>query len=253
MTNLRILYFDIESAPLLAYIWNPTDDYVTHDRLIHDSWIITWSAKWAHENKVRTGCVTPSEAIMQDDSRILKELADLMRSADIVVAHNGDRFDIPVINGRLIQLGQAPLGPVQSIDTLKLARRTFKIAYKNLDYLGEILGMGRKLKTGFDLWKRAYHGDPKALKAMSKYNVQDVVLLERIFNAMKPYVKGIGRLFEPQYDGQFACPCCGGEDLVRRGYYRTTSCTYQRYVCNNCGRYSKDRTGIKNKLAVTPL
>jgi predicted RNA-binding Zn-ribbon protein involved in translation (DUF1610 family) len=253
MTNLRILYFDLETAPLLAYIWNPTDDYVTHDRLIHDSWILTWSAKWAHETKVLTGCVTPTEAIDQDDSRILNDLANLIRSADIVVAHNGDRFDIPVLNGRLIQLGLEPIGPVRSIDTLKLARRTFKIAYKNLDYLGEILGLGRKLKTGFDLWKRAYHGDPKALKAMSKYNVQDVVLLEKVFHAMKPYVSGLGRLVEPDYDGQFACPTCGSEDLTRRGYHRTSTGTYQRYGCNSCGRYSKDRTANKNRLTVTPL
>lgn len=253
MTNLKILYMDIETAPLLAYIWSPADDYVNHDRLIHDSWILTWSAKWAHESKVRTGVVTPSEALMQDDTRLLVDLADLLRSADIVVAHNGDKFDIPVINGRLVQLGLKPLGPIKTIDTLTLARKSFKIAYKNLDYLGEILGLGRKLKTGFELWKRAYHGDPKALKAMSKYNVQDVLLLEKVFDAMKPYVKGLTRLVEADYDGEYACPTCGSHDLTRRGFHRTNAGTYQRYVCNDCGRYSKDRTAIKQRLATTPL
>ncbi len=255
MTNLKILFYDLETAPLLAHIWRPSDDYVTSDRLLHDSWIICWSAKWAHETKkVHVGMVTPQEAIDQDDSRIVGELSDLLREADIIVAHNGDRFDLPMFNGRLLMLGLEPLGPVQTIDTLKLARSNFRLAYNKLDYLAEQLGLGNKLKTGFDLWRDCYHGDQKALNKMSKYNVRDVILLEQVFNKLKPYVKGLKRLVEPDYDQQEACPFCGSSNVTRRGFARTQSATYQQYQCGDCRRYSRSRTAAEQpKFAIVPL
>jgi len=255
MTNLKILFYDIETSPLLAHIWRPSDDYVTSDRLVRDSWIICWSAKWAHEkNKVHVGVVTPQEAIDQDDGRIVKQLADMIREADIIVAHNGDRFDLPMFNSRLLVLGEEPLGPVQTIDTLKLAKANFRLAYNKLDYLAEILGIGRKLKTDFALWKAAYHGDTKALVQMSKYNIKDVVLLEEVFNKLKPYVKGLKRLVDATHDDEFACPSCGKNALMKRGFARTQSATYQRYQCTACTRYSRSRTSIAQpKFAVVPL
>jgi len=251
--NLRVLFYDLETSPLLAYIWRPADDYVTMDRLIHDSWLICWSAKWAHETKIHTGLVTTQEAIDQDDSRIVQELAEMIRSADIIVAHNGDRFDLPRFNARLLLLGQEPLGPVQTIDTLTLARKNFALAYNKLDYLAEILGFGNKLKTDFALWRNAYHGDPKALKQMSRYNVKDVVLLEKVFNKLKPYVKGLKRLMEPDYYNEFACPFCGSDDLVKRGLVRSQSSTFQRYQCGGCDKYSRSRVAEKPKFSVVPL
>lgn len=255
MTNLKILFFDIETAPLLAYIWRPSDDYVTSERLLHDTWVICWSAKWAHEpKKVHVGVVTPQEARDQDDTRIIAELADLIREADIIVAHNGDRFDLPMFNGRLLMLGLEPIGPVQTIDTLKLARSNFRLAYNKLDYLAEQLGLGNKLKTNFQLWKDCYHGDEKALAKMSKYNVKDAILLEQVFNKLKPYVKGLKRLVEPEYDKEESCPFCSSLDMNRRGFARTQSATYQKFQCGSCKRYSRSRTSTDQpKFAMVPL
>ena len=253
MSNLKILFWDVETAPMLAYIWRPSDDYVNSERLIHESWMICWAAKWAGQKKVHTGVVTPEEALEQDDSRICKDLADLIREADIVVAHNGDRFDLPVLNGRLLQMDLEPIGHVSSIDTLTLARRNFKLAYNKLDYLAESFGFGNKLKTNFALWKSAYFGDAKALEKMRKYNIKDVVLLEQVFEKMRPYVKSLKRLIEPDYDNQFACPSCGSEDLMKRGTLTTQSATYQKYQCNGCQRYSRSRTSFKPKFEVVPL
>lgn len=254
MTNkLKILFFDLETAPLLAYIWRPSDDYVTSERLVRDSWIICWSAKWAHEKKVHVGVVTPAEAISQDDARIVRDLADMIREADIIVAHNGDRFDIPMFNSRLLLLGEEPLGPVQTIDTLKIARANFRLAYNKLDYLAQILGIGQKLKTGFDLWQKCYHGDQKALNDMSKYNIKDVILLEEVFNRLKPYAKSLKRLMEPDVPDQFACPMCGSQNLTKRGYARTQSCTYTKYQCGNCKRYSRSRSAEQPKFSVVPI
>ena len=251
---LRILYFDIETGPLLAHIWAARTEYVAHPMLIHDSFLLTWAAKWADQDNVMSGIVTPVEAREQNDERIVKRLANLVREADIVIAHNIDRFDIPMLNNRVLKLDLEPLGPTQSIDTLKLAKRSFRLAYNKLDYLGEYLGCGNKIKTDFDLWKRCYSGDKKALTEMAEYNRQDVILLEKVFNRMLPHVKGLPRLFDAGWDGQLGCPSCGSLKLVRRGYRRTNISTFTQFQCKDCMRYHRTRSSVLHpKFQVTPL
>lgn len=252
-SNLRILLYDLETAPLLAYVWQPREDYIPHERMIHDSFLLTWSAKWYGEKKVMTGVLTSAEARKQDDSRIVKALADLMREADVIVAHNAKNFDIPMFNNRLLKLRLPPLGPVSVVDTLAIAKKNFRLAYNKLDYLAGLLFNDHKIKTEFKLWEECYHGDPSALAAMSRYNVQDVKLLEKVFDALLPYAKGLTRLSDPSGPKDFACPTCGGTKLQKRGFYRTQASTFQRYECTDCGRYSRARTAEKRKFAVHPL
>lgn len=252
-SKLRVLLYDLETAPLLAHVWHPTDDYVTSERLIHDSFLLCWSAKWLGDKTIRSGVVTGAEAVAQDDTRIVSDLAELIREADILVAHNVDQFDVPMFNNRLLALSLEPMGPKRTIDTLRLAKRNFRLAYNKLDYLGEYLGLGRKIKTDFDLWRACYQGDVKALAKMVRYNRQDVVLLEKIYNRLLPYVNNVPRLTDAAYDGQMVCPSCGEDRLIRRGFHHTNVSSFQRYQCGQCTRYCRARTAVKRRFAVAPL
>lgn len=246
MTPLRVLYFDIETAPLLAHIWHPADGWVTHDRMLHDSFMISWAAKWKGEKTVRSAVLTPDEAKLQDDERIVQSLADLIREADIIVAHNIDKFDVPMLNNRVFLRGMEPLGPTKSIDTLKLARRHFRLAHNKLDYLAHQLGLGSKIKTDFELWRNCYLGDKKALAEMQRYNKHDVVLLEQVFDRMLPYVNGVPALYEAGHEMERACINCGSSNVQKRGKYRTKASVFQRFYCNNCHKYSRARTSDRN-------
>jgi hypothetical protein len=180
------------------------------------------------------------------------ELAEMVRDADQVIAHNGQRFDIPMMNNRLLMAKLPPLGKIQVIDTLLLARRSFRLASNKLDYLGKILGVGEKIPTSFDLWKGAYHGDEKALAAMLRYNRQDVTLLEAVYDRMIPWVKGAPRVLDPEWDMEEGCPHCGGTDIQHRGYQHTQSGAFRRFVCKDCSRWSRSRKGM-DRLANVPL
>lgn len=249
--NLRVLFYDLETAPLLAHIWSPYDDYVTHDRLLKPGFLLTWSAQWRGEKQIISGCVTGDEARVQDDSRIVFELAELIRQADIIVAHNVDKFDLPVFNTRLLAHRQEPLGPVKTIDTLKLAKGAFRLPYNKLDYLADFLFGDKKIKTDFQLWKDCYAGDEAALARMLKYNRKDVVLLRRVFEALIPYVKNLPRL--QHLAGTDKCPTCGSFDLIARGFRRTPTADYVQLQCKSCGRYSRRRTGTGIKPTLVGL
>lgn len=250
---MNILFFDLETAPLLAHVWHPHADWVPHGQMVHDSFLLCWAAKF-QGGAIQSDVLTGKEARKQDDKRLVAQIGSLVREADIVVAHNINRFDIPQLNGRLMLHGLEPLGPVRTIDTLTLAKKSFRLAYNKLDYLGKVLGVGEKIKTDFDLWLDAYHGDEDALADMLEYNIYDVVLLEKIFNKMKPYVFGLPRLVDAVSKDERVCPFCGSSELMRRGFYRTNGTNKVKLQCQDCRRYSRVReTDMDTRLAVHPL
>lgn len=231
---LRLLFYDIETAPMLSFHWEPKVDYVAAPMVESDDrFLLCWSAKWSDDTKVIAGRLTQKEARAQDDARIVTGLADLMRSADYVVAHNGNRFDYKRVNARLLIDRLTPLGNVQMIDTLSIARTSFDLPYNNLNYLAQKLGFGKKLSTSFDLWRSAYYGEVSALKEMEAYNRQDVVLLEHVFHAMAPYAKTLPRLVDAVEWRQELCPYCGSQDRKSDGFHRTKVSTYPKYRCRN--------------------
>ena len=248
----RLLFYDIETAPMLSFLWDARTEYVgSHLVESDDRQILCWSAKWSDETKVHTARVTQKEAKTQDDSRIVNALSQLMRSADYVVAHNGNRFDWRRVNTRLLLNGLDPLGSVQMIDTLLIARQSFDLPYNNLNYLAKKLGFGEKLHTDFDLWRRAFYGEVSALKQMEAYNRQDVVLLEHVFHALKPYAKTLPRLVDAVEWQQELCPYCGSTKRTPSGYHRTKATTFQKFRCGECGREYRSWDGIRTKRAAT--
>lgn len=251
VTPHRVLLLDIETAPSVVYMWRATDQYVPMDMLVEPGFVLGWSAKWRGEKKIESNFVGPDDALDRKDAAVVERLATLIREADVSVGHNIDGFDIPQLNNRLLYWNLEPLGPVRTIDTLKLAKKNFDLPWNKLDFLGDFTDNGRKLKTDMDLWKNCVEGDLDALARMKKYNRRDVVLLEAVFERMLPYVRNLPRLV----DGPgFVCPTCGSADLVRRGLYRTQTSTWQRYHCNNCLRYTRLPASEKSlKLEVNPL
>lgn len=247
--RVRLLQYDIETAPMLSYHWQAKTEYVGAGMVVDDDRVLLcWSAKWSDSSEVLSARLTSSEAKEQNDLRIVSKLAELMRAADYVVAHNGNRFDYKRVNARLLLNRAAPLGHVQMIDTLTIARSSFDLPYNNLNYLASKLGFGEKLRTDFDLWRRAVMGDAKALREMSAYCDQDVILLEHVFHAMVPYAKTLPRLVDAAEWREELCPYCGGTDRKRTGDYRTRMNNYPQYQCA-CGRSYRGWQAIGSKHA----
>lgn len=251
-SDLKVLLWDVESAPMLGYIWRAKTDWVASGMLEHEVFMLTWAAKWLGKREVISDRLTPSEAVAQDDTRIVLSMIDLIRQADVIVAHNGDNFDTKVLATRALLNDAEPLGPVDAIDTLKLAKSTFKLSHNSLDHLARHLGVPTKLGTSFALWKDCYHGDAEALAKMDRYCRRDVRVLEDVFVKMLPHVRGLKRLQAPGYDMEHSCPFCPSSDLQRRGKYRTNASTFQRWQCNDCGRWSRSRS-TEDRLALVPI
>jgi len=237
----NILLLDIETAPIDAYVWSLWKQNVYIDQIISNWFMLTWSAKWLFDDKVMAQRLTPEEVELEDDKRITKKLWNLLNKADIVIAHNGDKFDIPKILSRCIVNDIKPPTPYQSIDTCKVARKQFGFSSNKLDALATEFGFENKIDTDFNLWKRCRRGEKKALKEMEEYNRYDVVLLEEVYLKLRPYIKSHPNLglyndvVTPQ------CGNCGSENIEWKGdYYFTPAGKYKAFICE-CGAVNRTK------------
>lgn len=237
----KILVFDIETSPTIAYTWRRFQENISLSQVIQDPMMLTWAAKWLYNDDTMSDAITPEEILNEDDSRIVKSLWGLMDEADIVVGHYGDRFDIPMMNARAIINGLPPYSSIRSIDTCKVAKATFKFPSNKLDALGEYLELGQKLPTTFNLWKQCMEGRQEAITEMQVYNIQDVVLLEKVYLKLRPYIKSHPNVAVYMNSEEKACSVCGSSNIVKTDKYQPTNTgKFKLWRCE-CGALSRGR------------
>jgi predicted RNA-binding Zn-ribbon protein involved in translation (DUF1610 family) len=232
-TPAKIVFADIETAPSLGYVWGKWQQDVID---FEANWyILSFSVKEIGK-KVQTFALSDYSDYNKDkenDKALVQDLWKILDEADVVVAHNGNRFDIPKINTRFLTHGMKPPSPYKTVDTLQIARKVFKFDSNKLDELGRYLGVGRKLPhTGFHLWKACMEGDPKAWAKMKRYNAQDVILLEKIYFLMRPWARTYPNVSQDTVLNR--CPRCGSKQIQKRGVSYTMLRQKQRYQCQNC-------------------
>jgi len=243
----KILIFDLETSPLKAWVWGKWDQNISSDQLISDWFLLSWSAKWLYSSEVFSGVLEPEEVFAENDERIINPLWDLVDQADILIAHNGNRFDVPRLNSRFIVNGLMPPSSYKTIDTLQVARSQFGFSSNKLDDLASIFKLGKKLHTGFELWRKCMAGDKESLKYMEKYNKKDVVLLEEVYLQLRPYIKSHPNAAVYVDSLEPMCSMCGSTYLKEeKNLYYTNTGAFKQYRCS-CGALSRGRKNILSK------
>lgn len=238
MSQPKVAFFDIETAPSLGWFWGKLWETPIID--VKTPWyMLSFAYKWQGEDKIHVHALPDYPLFKKDkenDKHLIEDLHDVFDQADVLIAHNGDRFDIRKANARFITQGLRPPAPYKTIDTLKAARRFFQFESNKLNDLGQYLGVGRKLPhTGFDLWSRCMRGERKAWQTMREYNARDIVLLERVYEKLKPYMSNHPDL--TIYADAPGCPTCRSTHVHRRGFAVSRKRRYRRYHCGNCGSW----------------
>jgi predicted PolB exonuclease-like 3'-5' exonuclease len=231
----KLMFFDIETSPNVVYSWAVGRKInLSYDNIIEERRVIMISYKWAGEKKVHR--LTWNKK--QCDKAMIRKFIKEAKKADAVIGHNGDRFDVKWIKTRALMHDLEPLNNIQTIDTLKLARGNFNFNSNRLDYLGQVLCGDRKVSTGgFQLWVDVMAGMQSALNKMGKYCDQDVVLLEKVYNKIKPHVKNlpvhIGTL---KGKGRLSCEACGSSRTHANREYPTKTQGIKKVItCQDCG------------------
>lgn len=230
MSKPKVLFFDIETAPNLAYVWGKYEQDVI---AFKSEWhLLSVAYKWMGENEVH--CITIEGK--KDDRRLAKKLRELFDKADVVIAHNGDAFDIKKARARFAYHNLQPPSQFATVDTYKVAKRYFNFNSNKLNDLGQYFRLGEKVKhTGFDLWLGCMRNDRASWKLMQKYNKQDVILLEKVYQKLLPWMERHPNMALLQ-DRQ-GCPKCGSATVVKDGVRANSSTMQQQWYCKACKGY----------------
>ena len=237
MKKQKILFWDIETSLMKTYVFDLYPERIPMEDIIQDWWIICASWMTLEDTKVKAvSTLSDRERYKKDftdDYYVVKKLREVLEDVDLLIAHNGDKFDLKKFNARLMYHNLDPLPPIKTLDTLKEHKKIAKTTSNKLDYLGEFYKTGRKIETNKKLWRDISEGNRKAVKEMVTYNKQDVLLLRDVYLRERKYYKN-----HPILNNN-VCRC-GSSNLHKRGIAVTKVGKYQRYQCQDCGAWLRE-------------
>lgn len=229
----RILFLDIETRPAVVYSWSLFDVTVGVDQIVDRGGTICFGAKFAGERKMHF-----YSDWQHGHDAMVRAAHDLFTEADAIVTYNGDRFDLPKLQGEFLLAGLPPPPPPTSIDVYKAVKKLGLLSNK-LAFVGPLVTGDDKLKhEGFRLWTSVLEGCPKARKKMERYCAQDVRLLEQVYDRCKAYIPNHPHLGKTASND---CGSCQSGPLQHRGYRRTRAFRIERLQCQACGAWSSGK------------
>lgn len=245
----KILILDIETAPVLAYVWGLFDQNIGLNQIKQDWHVMSWAAKWLGEKKVFYQDQRNAKSI-EDDKDILKPLWELINEADIVAGQNSRRFDTKKLNARFLHHDLPPPGPYRHFDTLQIAKKHFgftsnKLAYMSEKFCKQYKKLDHAKFSGFELWKECMNGNLKAWQEMEKYNRQDVLATEELMRRFAPWDNSISwNIYHDSFDN--AC-FCGSFKFEEGKLLHTNAGKYATLTCKECGKSHTVKENLLSK------
>ena len=247
---MKILIFDIETTPILGYAWSTwKTDLIS---VVEDWTMMSFAYKW-YGDKSRPTFVRPDMKNPWDGKKMVEYLWNLFDEAHVVIGFNSDRFDNKKAQALFLRYGLKPPSPFKSVDLLKVSRRNFAHSSHKLDNISKLLGFGTKTHHGgfMKMFQECMKdNDPKAWKLLEKYNKQDVLLTEKLYVMLLPWISNHPLDPTKDHDGA-TCPSCHRTGTSqKRGLQTARTWSYQRYHCipkkGGCGRWFKGRRALKD-------
>ena len=230
---MKILLLDIETSPNTAHVWGLFKQNVSINQIMESSYVMCWAAKWYGDDTVYFDSIMKSK-----HKSMIAKIHKLIDEADAVLHYNGSKFDIPTLNKEFLLHDLTPPAPYKQIDLLRVSKNQFRFPSNKLDYVAQQLGLGKKTShTGHELWIQCMAKDKEAWALMEEYNKNDVILLEKVYDKFKPWIRNHPN--HGVYEGGVCCPKCSGINYQRRGWAYTISYKYPRYQCTDCGGWFK--------------
>ncbi len=245
----EILYFDIETSHCIAAVWGGGKQYVGHNQILKDRKLLTIAYMWENSLKpvvLKLDLKKHNLMKFDDDAdkEMLKKFMKVYEQADLAVAHNGRSFDIARLRSRLAKHQLPDIKPILFDDSYGFCKN-IDFTFHKLDFLGKTFDVGNKIETRLSLWTNIiWNKSKKALDEMARYNIQDVILLRKVYKKLKNY--GGSNLnmavFNEKPD---CCPTCGGNRLQTRADRLRKAGRVTQFQCRDCGKYCTKAT---NKL-----
>lgn len=228
MKPARILLFDIETTNLAA-------DFAQ---------LLCVGHKWLGQKKVTCPRIDRSQRNFRTaEKQLLKDFLAVYETADVVVTYNGKMFDVPFLQAKALEHRLPPMPNPSHVDLYWTAKHNLRISRKSLQNLAYYLGVKHE-KTPVEgrIWVDAMMGVPSALNYIVKHCKADVLVLEDVYDRLRPYVRQHPRIMASHLGH---CRYCGSTHLQSRGRYITRmKSDYKRVQCQGCGGWDSRRSTV---------
>jgi len=239
MSSRDILILDSETMPDTTYQWSQFNNFTPIERHIKRGYVAMWSAKFLNNKEL----YTMNE---WDDGRdkMIHGIHELMSEAKVIVAHNGDRFDVKKMNTEFARLGLSRPDPFKTVDTLKVSRKSFSLFSHKLDFLCQYFNLGNKLQhDGFDMWVQWMNGDRKAITKMQRYCNNDVQIEQRLYMFLRQggWITNHPVMIQAGVERP-TCPTCKSTRVHKKDNpHMQNGRLYQRWQCKDCSQHLTSR------------
>jgi len=201
--------------------------------------------------------VSAKETFNREDKSILGGIWKILDESDIVIWHNGIKFDKKKLYSKFIEHGMPPPAKFMDVDTCKVSKEVLGQSYNRLDELGKKFGIGSKIEMHFDDWKMCLTNDKSAqeyLENMLIYCKRDISpLLEDVYLKLLPYIPAHPNMNLYSTLEQDVCRNCESTDLNWGGKpYATPQGLWDSWRCNSCGAVGRG-TGKIHKIKGTSV
>lgn len=231
---MKILALDLETSPNLAYVWGLWNQNIAISQMEASTEVICFGARWYGQRGVTV------KSVHHDGKQVMLQTAwDLLNEADAVMGWNSKGFDSKHLMREFLEAGMPPPAPYKDLDLMLAVKARFRFPSNKLDYVSQKLGVGKKVQhEGFEMWRKCLAGDDEAWARMIKYQKQDVNLLIDLYEKLRPWIPNHPSVavIDGEPDG---CPACGSTHVQPRGLAHTNTGSYRRYVCLDCGKWSR--------------
>lgn len=245
---------DVETAPEIVYTFRRFKAFISPDQVIKRGYLLSYSCADLRTGEVEGKNLTHYDLFdidHTDDYDMCEDLWNILDEADVIIAHNGVKFDRAYINQRFAYHQMPPPSPYVVVDTLKTAKKQFALPSNSLKEMGAYFETeSEKLDNeGFPLWKACCEGDREAFGRMQTYNDGDVVSLRDLYLRILPWMTQHPNMSAYYQDEVVRCSRCGSTDVhVLEGkFHHTAVSTFNIIRCNTCQGLSRDRANLRSK------
>jgi len=243
----KIAVFDLELVGMEVKTYQLKTDYISPKDILKDWAIISYAVKFIGEEEIyyydQRKCKDK-----RSDKLLTSKLHKILSKADIIVGHNSDNFDVKKFNTKVAVYGLPPLPLFTKFDTLKIARKYFAFSSNSLWYIAKALGLKNQKSDhgkfpGDSLENECMAGNLEAWEEMEKYNKQDVLTTEELFQYLAKYEPAIN--FQSFY--QDTVCSCGSKKFYKDGFKHNRQGKFQVYRCHMCSKTFMSKENLIHK------
>lgn len=197
---------------------------------------------WKKLGEKKVNIITARDHDKYSDKSVVSEAAKVLGNADVWVTWYGSRFDVPFVNTRLLHYGLKPLPPVPHVDGWRIARNHLKLHSNRLQSVLTFLELGDKTQITPQIWDRAAAGQVSAIKYIEEHCRIDVAELENAYQRIKCLATDHPNIALIEGTAhKMNCPMCNSNRIQFRGYTYAGASRKRKFVCNNCGHWSRSK------------